>query len=103
MRIGINCLEVNPSFVGGVNTYVTGLLDGFAAVANGCKFQLFVTTANQSFFSKYAQNPHFETVVLKNESFLLRKNLCRATLFSQSEGIRKFACDTPQPSMRSAI
>jgi glycosyltransferase involved in cell wall biosynthesis len=94
MRIGINCLEVNPSFVGGVNTYVTGLLDGFAAVANGCKFQLFVTTANQSLFSKYAGNAHFETVVLNKRSFLLRKNLCRATLFSHSEGIHKFACDS---------
>jgi glycosyltransferase involved in cell wall biosynthesis len=94
MRIGINCLEVNPSFVGGVNTYVTGLLDGFAAVGNGCRFRLFVTTANQSLFSKYAGNPHFETVVLNEKSFLLRKNLCRATLFSHSEGIHKFACDS---------
>ena len=103
MRIGINCLEVNPSFVGGVNTYVTGLLDGFAAAGNGCRFRLFVTTANQSLFSKYVASPNFETVILNKESFLLRKNLCRATLLFQSEGIHKLACDSTFNGIRNMM
>jgi hypothetical protein len=42
MRIGINCLQVDPFSVGGINTFTLGLLEGFANAGNGHRFRLYV-------------------------------------------------------------
>lgn len=62
MNIGINCYLVNPSYHGGVNTYTLGLIEGFAAVGEKHKFQIYANEANSFLFSKYAEYPNFTII-----------------------------------------
>jgi glycosyltransferase involved in cell wall biosynthesis len=93
MQIGINCLDVNPSFVGGVTTYTAGLLDGFAKVGNGCRFRLFVTERNQGLFNSFRTRSHFEVVVVGGTLLPLRSKICRGALLSCSGRIFKSVND----------
>ena len=93
MQIGINCMQVNPDFVGGVNTYVLGLLEGFVSVADGFQFKLFVTKCNQHLFDKFSQRDNFKILVVDDGLLPLRSGLCRATLLSRSNAIHKCASD----------
>jgi len=93
MRVAINCLQVDPSYTGGVNTYTLGLLEGFAAAGNGCRFRLYVTTANQHLFEKFRNRDHFEITAVENRSISLRRNVCRAALLSFSRFLYKRSCD----------
>jgi glycosyltransferase involved in cell wall biosynthesis len=92
MRIGIDCLRVDPEYFGGLNTYVLGVLDGFAAVGQDYDFLLFLNRGNEGFFEQYAGLSNFETVVVDDRSLWLRQSLCRAALLSGSSGIYCFAC-----------
>jgi glycosyltransferase involved in cell wall biosynthesis len=87
MRIGINCLNLDPSFVGGLNTFTRGLLEGFAKTANGHQFRLYTTSGNQHLFESLGNQKSFEVVVLDDLGHSLRKNLCRWVLLSCSERI----------------
>src|SRR6266851_7225061 len=60
MKVGINCLQIDPSYVGGVTTYVLGLLEGFADAGSGCRFRLFATGRNQHLFGKFATHDNFD-------------------------------------------
>jgi glycosyltransferase involved in cell wall biosynthesis len=82
MRVAINCLQIDPSYAGGVNTYTLGLLEGFAAIANGCRFRLYVTSANQHLFEKFRKRDHFDLVAIENARLSVQKNICRAALLS---------------------
>src|SRR6266436_6443362 len=93
MKVGINCLQVDPFYVGGVTTYVLGLLEGFANAGNGCRFRLFVTEANQQVFEKFLECDNFDVVVMHNKLFSLRSNVCRAALLSHSSSFFKFVSD----------
>lgn len=84
MRIGINCLRIDPNYSGGLNTYTLGLLDGFSAVANGHKFRLYVSNMNEQIFAKYVTLPNFDTVVMDNRSLKFRSGLCRAALLLEA-------------------
>ena len=77
MRVAINCLRLDPSFVGGVNTYARGLLEGFANTANGHQFQLYATTGNQGLFESFRHRKSFEVIVLDERMQSLRKSICR--------------------------
>jgi glycosyltransferase involved in cell wall biosynthesis len=85
MRVGINCLNLDPSFVGGVNTFARGLLGGFAKMANGHHFRLYVTSRNQHLFEALRNQRSFDVIVVDDLTHTLRKNLCRAALLSFSE------------------
>jgi glycosyltransferase involved in cell wall biosynthesis len=87
MRVAINCLRVDPSFVGGVNTYARGLLQGFANTANGHQFQLYATNWNQGLFESFRHRKNFEVIVLDERAHSLRKSICRAALLSFSEKV----------------
>ncbi len=87
MRIAINCLKFDPSFVGGLNTYVRGLLEGFANTANGHQFRLFATSGNQGIFESFRHRKNFEVVLLDKRTQSLRKTICRAALFSFNEKV----------------
>jgi glycosyltransferase involved in cell wall biosynthesis len=93
MKVGINCLQVDPFYVGGVTTYVLGLLEGFANAGNGCRFRLFVTEANQQVFEKFLQCDNFDVIVMHNKLFSFRSNVCRAALLSHSSSFFKFVSD----------
>jgi glycosyltransferase involved in cell wall biosynthesis len=93
MRIGINCLQIDPGYAGGVNTYTLGLLEGFAAAGNGCQFRLYVTQANQHLFEKFRRPANFQTTVI--DDVLLRRNrqFCLAALLSGSKRVYKLTSD----------
>src|SRR5207302_4132157 len=91
MRVGINCLDINPSFVGGVTTYALGLLEGFAAVGNECRFRAFVTRENRHLFASFQKRDNFEIFVINDSFFSARVAFCKATFLSYSRGFHKFA------------
>jgi glycosyltransferase involved in cell wall biosynthesis len=90
MRIGVNCLNLNASFVGGLNSFTLGLLEGFACSANGHQFRLYATEGNQRLFESLSNRKGFEIVVLRDRTFSTRKSLCRAALLSFNERIYEF-------------
>jgi glycosyltransferase involved in cell wall biosynthesis len=87
MRIAVNCIGLDPSFVSGVSTYARGLLDGFANTANGHKFSLYVTRGNQGLFESLKKRESFEIIVVDERTQFLRKSMCRAALLSFSERV----------------
>lgn len=103
MRVGINCLDVNPAFVGGVTTYVLGLLEGFANAGNGCRFRAFVTRANEHLFPNFRKRDNLEIVVTNDRLFSLQSSVCRAASLSGSSGLYKFANDLVFENIRELM
>jgi glycosyltransferase involved in cell wall biosynthesis len=90
--VGINCLDVNPGFVGGVTTYTLGLLEGFANAGNGCRFCVFVTQENEHLFSNFRNRCNFDMFVVNDRLFSLRSAVCRVSSLSSNSRLHKFAC-----------
>jgi glycosyltransferase involved in cell wall biosynthesis len=103
MRVGIDCLDVNPSFVGGVTTYVQGLLEGFASGGDGCRFRIFVNQRNQQLFEQFRDHNNFEIVVISDRLLSLRTKFCRAASLSCSSGFHKFASDFAFEKIRDSM
>jgi glycosyltransferase involved in cell wall biosynthesis len=103
MRIGINCLKIDPSFAGGLNTYTFGLLDGFAATANGHRFHLYVSHSNRCLFAKYAGRKGFELIVVGDQLQAIRGVLCQATLLTQSPRLYELASNTSFSNLRDMM
>lgn len=59
MRIGINCLAVNPTYRGGVNTFIFGLLRGLSEQAGQHQIVLFTTPGNSEHFRSFTEFPNF--------------------------------------------
>jgi glycosyltransferase involved in cell wall biosynthesis len=91
MRIGIECLRADPDYVGGLNTYILGLLDGFAAAAGGHCFQLYTTDRNHKLFARYEALPNFELVTFDGRWFRRRQKICRAALLGAPEFYRRIS------------
>jgi glycosyltransferase involved in cell wall biosynthesis len=87
MRIGINVLSLDSSFVGGLNTFTRGLLDGFAAVAHGHDFQVYATTGNLRLFDPLRKHKNFEIVALDESAISWRRGICRASLAFNSSAV----------------
>jgi glycosyltransferase involved in cell wall biosynthesis len=64
MRIGINCVNIDPDYVGGVNTYLFGLLDGFIHHDRKHTYQLYVNSKVHSLFEKYETYAHVTLIDL---------------------------------------
>lgn len=62
MLIGVNCLEVKPQYVGGVNTYVMGVLSGLCKGAGNHRLRIFVTRRNRAHFARFEQHSNCELV-----------------------------------------
>jgi glycosyltransferase involved in cell wall biosynthesis len=103
IRVGINCLDVNPSFVGGVTTYTVGLLEGFASAGNGCRFHIFVTEGNQHLFEQFRNRDHFKVIVAGGRLFPLKTKVCRAALLSRSSELFKFTNDLAFEKIRELM
>src|ERR1700737_4525534 len=82
MRVGIDCLRIDQDYVGGVNTFTQGLLNGFVAGGNGHAFRLYVSEENQAWFNNFSHQPGFECVVVKHENRLWKKGVCGASLLT---------------------
>ncbi len=89
MRIGVNCLQIDPSYVGGVNTYTLGLLNGFAAEVKECSFRLYVTSKNQHLFDSFRSKNGFDVNVAKDSFLSEKKTLCRGVLLAANRGLYK--------------
>jgi glycosyltransferase involved in cell wall biosynthesis len=103
MRIGINCLDLDPSFVGGLNTFTRGLLGGFANEADGHQFRLYATSANRHLFESLRNQKSFEIIELDDLSYSVRKNLCRTSLLSCSARVFELASNLLFRRMREMM
>jgi glycosyltransferase involved in cell wall biosynthesis len=103
MRIGINCLSLSPSFVGGLNTFTQGLLSGFASVAQQHHFRLYATTLNQQLFQSFRGKNNFEIVALDDRTIASKKNVCRASLVLASDSLFKSVSDRVFRDVRHMI
>lgn len=93
MSVGVNCLQVDPSYVGGVTTYILGLLEGFANIDSGCQFRLFVTEDNKGLFSGYSGRANFDVITVNDKLLSLKSKICRAALLSHSGGFFRVVSD----------
>ena len=84
MRIGIDCLRIDASYAGGVNTFTLGLLGGFAAAGNGHRFNLYVTESNRDLFARFEKSPRCNLLCTNTGTLRARKTLCQAALLSRS-------------------
>ena len=103
MRIGINCLSLSPSFVGGLNTFAQGLLSGFASVAEQHRFRLYATTVNQQLFQSLRGKQNFEIVAFDERTIATKKNVCRASLVLASDSLFKSISDRVFRDLRSMM
>lgn len=93
IRVGINCLDFNPAFVGGVTTYTLGLLEALASIEDGCRFIVFVTHSNQHLFQQFRNRNHFCVHVIGDALLPFRAKVCQAALLSHSTELVKFTND----------
>src|SRR5579863_3153958 len=103
MRIGIDCLRIDPAYVGGVNTFTLGLLGGFAVVANGHRFNLYVTDENQELFSSFEREPGFQLVATSGRSLRARKRICQAALLSRSSELYRVTSNLAYSEIQTAM
>jgi len=103
MRIGISCLQINPAYVGGVNTYTLGLLEGFSSIGTDCEFRLYVTAANQHIFEQFRGRKQFEITVIDRLSSTSRHWICRGTLLSGSATFYEFVSNCIWQTIRERI
>jgi glycosyltransferase involved in cell wall biosynthesis len=103
MQIAVNCLQVDPSYVGGVTTYVVGLFQGFATVGAHCRFRLFVTGGNAYVFEKFRKYCNFEIVVVNDRLLPLRSHVSRAALLSHNSGFVRLTSDLAFSRLREMM
>lgn len=103
IRVGINCLHIDPFSVGGVNSYTLGLLEGFANVGNGHQFRVYASQANQHLFEQFRKLDTFAVVVVKDRLLGVKSRVCQATLLSWSNDLYKLASDALYSNTRKLI
>jgi len=65
MKLGIDCIDVDLTYKGGVSTYTFGLLDGFSKFKSETKhFVIFCTPENKTAFDKYENLINFTVIVV---------------------------------------
>lgn len=95
MRIGINCIVLDPDYRGGINTYALGLLDGFCSA--GCRhtFQIYVTEKNKGLFEVYSRFGNMKLVVVpyQGKVSFLKKVFRELTVFTGSIALHRSVTD----------
>jgi len=79
MRIGINCLAIDPYYVGGVRNYTLGLLEGFLSIAEH-DFVLLVSEQNQDLFKKYERKNVSTRLVYRLEDDVMERRILWQTV-----------------------
>lgn len=103
MRVGINCLRLNPSYAGGINTFTLGLLKGLSTISNGTRFHVFGTTGNESLFHSLRDAKNFDFTMIDNLAHRFRRQLCRAALLTSSDKAYEATCNQAFRSVRELI
>ena len=66
MRVGIDCLDINPNYPGGVNSYLFGLMNGFYLnKSQDIDFIIFCCPANKGFFEPISKKYGFKLINVK--------------------------------------
>ena len=68
MKIGINCFNINPRYITGINTFTFDLLDGFAAAQTDHAFFIFIKEGQAHLYEKYKSISHCTIVSVKDAS-----------------------------------
>lgn len=95
MRIGINCICVNPDYKGGINTYILGLLDGFSQVGDKHSFQIYVPATSREMFAGFLQYDNIQLVVVPFHGILanLKRIFAELTVFTRSTNVHRKISD----------
>ena len=94
MKIGIDCISIDPLYKGGVNTYTFGLLSGFLSLeGSGMNFIIFCTSKNKTSFDIYAQNDNVELIILDAYRTVYRKIFMSIPFLIGSSALWKFFND----------
>jgi glycosyltransferase involved in cell wall biosynthesis len=102
MRIGVNCTNLDASYMGGVNTFTLGLLQGFAREGGQHTFQLYVTPKNMHLFSPYENLQNFQLHVIRDALFLKRATR-RAALRTNNQALYRGLTDMAYASVIKRI
>ena len=66
MKVGIDCLDINPNYPGGVNSYLFGLMNGFYLnKSKDVDFIIFCCPANKHFFEPISKKYGFKLIIVK--------------------------------------
>lgn len=93
MRVGINCISLDPNYAGGINSFTLGLLAGFESLSGGDSFVIFANSANVHLFERWQNVPNFRLVVMDATSIRARKVLRRASVFLASPALYRAVSD----------
>lgn len=82
MNVGIDLLWVRPKKVGGTESYIRNLLDGFFEYSdNSINFYLFVSKDNKNTFLKYYKRNNFKEVICNVDSSSIYKRILWENLY----------------------
>ena len=87
-KIVIDLLWVRPGKVGGTESYIRNLLDGFRELEEEYDFTLLVSLDNADTFRKYAEDKRFKLLLANIESANIAKRIIWQNLF-QNQLLRK--------------
>ena len=90
MRIGVNCLNLDPNYAGGVMTYTLGLLDAWSKVAKDERFVIIANQQNANLFEKYTQHPNFTLLVLDSSIASWKNRAIWQAVKIKSKGLYAF-------------
>ena len=93
VQVGINCLQVDASYVGGLNTLLLGLLESFANADTRFRFRLFLNSANRHLFERFRKYNNFDLTVVCNRLYSVRSAICQAALLSRNSSMFKWVND----------
>ncbi|HEY2380153.1 MAG TPA: glycosyltransferase family 1 protein [Terriglobia bacterium] len=99
MRIGINCLDVDPGYSGGINTYTFGLLSGFAAIGAEHQFQIYAVPTNLSLFDRFRERPNFKIVAVPEYQSTLKRGIRKAARMTNVPALYRRVSDWMFPAI----
>lgn len=89
MRIGIDLLWVRVGIVGGTESYIRNLLDGFAEYAKEHEYILFVAADNAESFEHYREHECMKMHVCRVDSGNQVKRILWENLYLDKEAVRE--------------
>src|SRR4051812_48871562 len=93
MRIGVNCIAVDPAYVGGVSSFTLGLLGGLATAGAAHEFRIFASEGNAFLFQRFKGRANFAVEVLDGAMGLLRRSAPKLASFTGSSRFYRLSTD----------
>lgn len=91
MNIGFDATRADPHYVGGVNTYLLGLLRGLLNISGTHRVQLYVSHKNAHIFQEFSDHPVIDFIVFPTnpKEEWLRRSLAYLSGYSGSPRFHK--------------